>query len=187
MKFCPSTAADIQKYFRNSYVKFTELGDKLLYVHKVDNDEVFCLDKNDDVFVVELREDEPYEMSYTLPHRGLFLYNGGLYQLRRVPARQWRRGICNDNTVIQNMLTGKNHPISFDILEAFTEKPVYQQLSSWKGENLLLSQRFAILQTGAIFCDRLRIGNLEEGVAKVLPLFVQEVQKVAGTVPVIKV
>lgn len=187
MKFCPSTASDIQKYYRQTFVKFTELGDKLLYVQKVEMNEVLCVDSKDDAFVVELREDEPYEMNYTLPHRGLFLCEGGLYQLRRIPARQWRRGICSDNTLITNMLSGKNVPISFDILEAFTNKPVYQQLSAWKEDNMLLSQRFAVLNTGAIFCDRLSIGNMEKGRAVVQSLFAPEIKKVAGTTPVVAV
>ena len=91
MIFSPSNASDVKKYFVGTFVKFKELGEQILYIDRVTSDNVLCHDGNDNVFELVLDQDAPYEMQYSLPHRGMFEHMDSVFQLQRIPANFHRR------------------------------------------------------------------------------------------------
>lgn len=129
MIFSPSNANDVKKYFEGTFVKFKELGEQILYIDRVTSENVLCHDGKDNVFELVLDQEAPYEMQYSLPHRGMFEYMDSVFQLQRIPARQWKKGITGDNTRIIRMTDNKPMTIGFELLEAFTNKPAYTHIS----------------------------------------------------------
>ncbi len=128
MKFAPSTFSDIRKYFDSTYAKFAELGEKLLFIQRIREDAITAVDSAGDVYELVLEEAAPYEMTYTLPHRALFTHKGKAYMLQRIPARQYQRGINTSNTQIISVPDGKKMPLTWDLLDSFTNKQDYQLL-----------------------------------------------------------
>lgn len=162
MKFCASNSPDIRKYFENTFVKFAELGDKILFINRV-RESVLANDAEGNIYEVLLDDDLPYEMNYKLPHRGLFVYNNDVHILTRIPARQYKRGLCGDNTSIRNVMSGKAIRVDFNTLTAFTDKPAYLSLQEalfgkhvGKNPSVLLSSRIWYSPTKQTFY----IGNV---------------------------
>lgn len=135
MKFVPSNADDIRRYYEGTYVKLREFGDKLFQLTKVygnrDGDyEVVLTDSEDNVFSILLEEDEPYHMEFSLPHKACFAFSNSVYMLQRIPARQYKKGITGENTSITEVFTGQPLNLSFKRLEAFVQKMSYVPLNS---------------------------------------------------------
>jgi len=186
MKFAPSTYADIRKYFDSTYVKFAELGEKLLYIQRIRDDCIIAADSNGDVYELILEETAPYEMTYTLPHRALFTHKGKAYMLQRIPARQYQRGINTANTQIISVPDGKKQSLSWELLDAFTNKQDYQSLADAVfgkfGKEVLavpLSSRSMFdRRTQTIFFDRQGVASVEREGKKinVVSLFREEIE-----------
>lgn len=124
----PSTAQDIRKYFENTYIKIRGYGDTLFFVRRVREDVISGRDENDTEFELDLWEDSPFTLDYILPHRAVFQYGETALLLRRVPARQYFRGIHPDNTKLNSVNTGEEYPLGFDTLKAFVTKQQYVSL-----------------------------------------------------------
>jgi hypothetical protein len=187
MKFAPSTYADIRKYFEGTYVKFAELGEQLLYIQRIREDYILAADSKGNAYELVLEEDAPYEMTYTLPHRALFAYNGRAFMLQRVPARQYQRGINSANTQIISVPDGKKMSLSWELLDAFTNKQDYQLLAdavwgrfSKEVVSIPLSCRSMFdRRTQSIYFDRNAVCKIDREGKKVLvhSLFREEIQE----------
>lgn len=128
MIFVPSISSDIERYFLNTWVKFKEMGETLFFINRVRPDGIEGIYNNGEAFQLKMDEEAPYEMVYNLPTRGIFPYKNAVYHLCRIPAKQYRRGICSDNTQITNVFTGSVISITEAVLTAFTNKPTHTPL-----------------------------------------------------------
>lgn len=133
MMAVPSASADIERYYRNTYVKFKGFGDLLFYIQRVTPENITGVDENGDDFVLTLSEDAPYQLDYILPNRALFQYKDRVAMLQRIPARQYKRGLCPENVRIirpgvAESSNGGQIDISFDSLKVFVNKPQYRTL-----------------------------------------------------------
>lgn len=123
MLWIPDNWRDIQRYYQGTWVKFKEYGDELFFINRVDHKQVLGTDIDQKDFVLHLSDEYPYEMSYVLPHKSLFVHGEDkLMQLVRVPARQYRRGICEDNVRVVDMASCKPTTLHRDYLRSYTEK-----------------------------------------------------------------
>ena len=187
MKFAPSTYGDIRKYFDSTYAKFAELGEKLLFIQRIREDAITAVDSVGDVYELVLEEDAPYEMTYTLPHRALFAHKGRAYMLQRIPARQYQRGINTSNTQIISVPDGKKMSLTWDLLDAFTNKQDYQTLAdavfgkfAKEVVAVPLSQRSMFdRRVQHIYFDRQAVATLDRDAkkVKVVSLFKEEVEE----------
>jgi hypothetical protein len=187
MKFAPSTYADIRKYFDSTYAKFAELGEKLLYIKQIKQDSITATDSAGDVYELVLEEAAPYEMTYTLPHRALFAHKGRAYMLQRIPARQYQRGINTANTQIISVPDGKKQSLSWELLDAFTNKQDYQTLAEavfgkFNKEIIavpLSCRSMFDRRLQAIFFDRQQVANVSRDGKKIqtVSLFKEEVEE----------
>ncbi len=187
MKFAPSTYADIRKYFDSTYAKFAELGEKLLFIQRIREDAITAIDSAGDVYELVLEEDAPYEMTYTLPHRALFAHKGRAYMLQRIPARQYQRGINTSNTQIISVPDGKKMPLTWELLDSFTNKQDYQTLAdavfgkfAKEVTTVPLSQRSMFdRRMQHIYFDRQAVATLDRDAKKVrvVSLFKEEVEE----------
>ena len=133
MLFVPSVRSDIQKYYMNTFLKFKETGDLLLYLTGVDNYSITGQVEDGRDFKLYMAEDTPYEVDYILPHKSFFQYGQHAVMLQRIPAKQYFRGISPENTSVTYKKPGQEIPsplpLSFEILKAFVQKQKFLKLS----------------------------------------------------------
>ena len=173
MDFVHSNWRDIQKYYENTYVKFAEFGDKLFYIGYVGPDKVAGTDDENTAFELFLSDAVPYTVNYLLPHKAVFQWKDSVYLLQRIPARQYRRGLCSDNTMITNVATGTRLDIGFNSLKAFVGKPSYcsfNQAFTGKGKTkaVALSSRMTYLRTGWILIDSHKVAQYDFNSKKII-------------------
>lgn len=183
MLFTSSSAGDIEKYFRNTYTKFKDFGDKLFYIQKVNGEKVSGLDEDQEEFDLLLADDYPYEVDYVLPNRAVFQYKSSCFLLQRIPARQYKRGLCNDNVQIVETSSGEKRPLDFDVLKAFVTKQKYftfTEAISKKGKckaYALNSRMSFVAANGTVLCDLKKIGFCGDGKLYIHPLFIPEITR----------
>jgi hypothetical protein len=136
MQFAPKYREDISKYFKGTYVKLKEFGDQLFLIRSVDSLSVRGTHEEGE-FIIYLNDETPYEVDYILPHKSFFQYGSHAVQLRRVPDRQYFRGLCVSNTRLEYLRDGRlhQHDLGFPILKAFVTKPAFPNLRAAIGAN----------------------------------------------------
>jgi hypothetical protein len=194
MQFNSHNWEDIQRYYRHTYIKFKETGDTLFYVRDVRPDKVTGTDQDGTEFALHLNYDDPYEVDYILPNKSYFQYAKRACMLQRIPAKQYRRGICADNVRITGLSkTGGIVAIdvTFDTLKAFVSKQAFPSLNTvlmqkQKPLSVALSPRFAFVPVGGfLFCDQTCVAQVDTKTKKVTVLhniFMPEIKQfIEGT------
>ena len=162
MLFVPSAREDIRKYYLNTFLKFKETGDMLLYLTGVDNYAISGQVEDGRDFKLYLSEEEPYEVDYILPHKSFFQYKDKAMMLQRIPAKQYFRGISAENTAVMYKILGKGEPercgLTFELLKAFVQKQKFYTLSeaiqAEEMVSVVLSQRMMYMKSNkTIFID----------------------------------
>lgn len=191
MEFKPSCFRDIDKYYRNTWVKFKEFGEKLFHVRSVDPEVVTGVDEDGNEFVLHLVEEAPYTIDYVLPNRAIFTHRGEVMMLQRVPARQYQRGLSDGNTRIIAVPSGAKRALGVDVLKSFVNKQSFVSLKDalfGKGtqKSVVLSARMSFLRPAQfLYVDCTAVGdfNRETNTMKVDPLFLPEVQELIDQDP----
>lgn len=198
MKFCQENWKDIQKYFQGSYMKFPSFaGDVVHMVDRVDEDKVrgkFYAGGEIQPFEFALwsMEDEEHncpDVDFVLPIKSWFAGpNGEALFLYRNPSRQYRRGVCEDNTNVEELSYGEfeARSLTLPILTAYVGKqafPGFAGLAGRHGKSTVLSQRIAVSDSGMLYADKTKIGKVDFDKKLVFitePLFVPEVSALLG-------
>lgn len=202
MKFCTENSKDIQKYFQGAFVKFPGMAG-------VYGDGSECVGAGDIIHTVEqvtstmIRgkrregdEDVPYEFNlyseddapppeveFILPRKGFFNANGAAHMLYRIPARQYKRGVCSDNTAILKLTAGGNfdeQEVNIQVLTAYVEKQAYRGFGEHGLSSYAVSRRIAVAANNMIFIDRVRVGSVDfkdKAIVLGQPLFQQEIER----------
>lgn len=187
MEFTRSNHKDIERYFFGTWVKFEEFGDQLFFVLRVRHDHIAGVTDDGTDFILELYDDQPYIVNYVLPHKAVFQYGNRAAIIRRIPAKQYRRGLCADNTQVFYPDTQTPVELSKAVLLAYTNKQSYCSLSdafNTKGDkrtSTALSPRmWAARKTGYIYIDTTPVAfyNRENNNIQILKLlFVPEIKR----------
>lgn len=171
MLFSTANYEDIQRYYRCTYVKFKEMGERLFYIRDVSHHVVRGTDEDGTEFELYLNHDDPYEVDYVLPHKSYFQLAKRACMLQRVPAKQYRRGLCAENTRLTALgKTGNlvNVDIGFDALKAFVSKQAFPSIKTVltmknKPLSVALSPRFAfVTEPGLIVADQLTVATVDK-------------------------
>lgn len=187
MQLTSETWRDIQRYYVNTYVKLPELGEKLIYIYEVSASGIKFKDLAGEEGIIYLNNNDPYTLEYILPHKSNYQINGVCYNLSRIPAKQYYRGIHEQNCVIRQLTTtGEWKRASFtrDNLMSYVEKSPFVRLTTALKEGFAsaaLSNRFSWGIKGKIYCDQTIIGNLKDRIISVHPLFFEEITKLIHT------
>lgn len=189
MMFVPQFADDINKYYRNTFVKFKETGDTLYYIRDVSHRMIRGTDQDGTEFELYLSDEHPYEVDYVLPNKSFFQLSKSACLLQRIPAKQYRRGLCPENTRVTRIgKTGNlvSMDLSFDVLKAFVAKQSFPSLATVllqksKPISVALSPRFAYVpEVGLIVADTTPIAAIDKKEKTILMLhniFKPEVQE----------
>lgn len=191
MIFNSSNHEDINRYYRNTYVKFKETGDNLYYIRSVNSEVVRGTDQTGTEFELWLSDEHPYEVDYILPNKSYFQYKKRACMLVRVPAKQYQRGLSPNNTRINGLSrTGGTQALElgFDVLTEFVNKQAFPNLAAavlnkGKEHSIVLSPRFAYVpDIRAIYADNILIAEVSQDEKRVFvkhPIFRPEVEELA--------
>lgn len=191
MKFKQENWRDIQKYYQGTYVKFAEFGDTLHYIENVTQDEITGKDENKDDFVLYLHDSQEYVFEYLLPHKAVFQYGGDAYLLQRIPARQYKRGLCQENTSFTKVTSGERQSLSWQLMTAYTNKQKYFSLKEaiygkGKMRSLAVTNRMSYARgNDYLYVDNKVIAtfNRESKVLATIPLFFDDVKELIAQDP----
>jgi hypothetical protein len=185
----PSNWRDIQRYYEGTYVKFQEFGDTLFWIQRVRESEITGKNEDGEEFILHLHESAPYTLDYLLPSKAVFQKGDNAFMLQRVPARQYKRGLCADNVQILNLTNQEKQNIGFPLLKAFVNKQTYMSLEDaiWgkhtKRAVALSSRMWFDRPSGVLYADLYAIGsvNREVRIMQINPLFREEVRPLVTT------
>lgn len=178
---------DIDKYYRNTYVKLSNYAeynpdtpfdpDTLFFINKVKDDGIYGTIQNGDAFEVKFDEEDPLELAYPLPHKSYFQYANMACMLARIPARQYKRGISHENTKIVALKANGgigNIPVNANTLAVYVKKPMFTRLSVafQQGElygSVSLSPRMAYVPAlQQLYVDAVPVARLTEKKIKLI-------------------
>lgn len=196
MIFCSNNVSDLKRYFQNSFVKFPMAGEIVHYVDKVQSDGVRGRfygpdDKGNMVeqeFLFELHHDDGLQpdVQFIMPRKSYFNHEGKAHLLKRIPARQYHRGVTSENTSIVNLHTNGDFlgvNLKFAVLHAYVGKQAFPPIRRLDGGSVAISPRLAYAAAGNLYVDQIRIGSINHD-DKVIhlsnELFLPEVSVVAG-------
>jgi hypothetical protein len=173
---------DAKKYLQGTYVKFKETGDHIWHVDSVSPHEMICSDKNKEEVGIDLNIG--YNFEYILPRKAVFQYGASAVILYRIPARQWKKGLCKANTNF-SILTEEGSwllcPFDINPIEGFVNKPSYYSLSLAEStfkqdssfKSVALTPRISMCRTGKVFIDQILVAkaDLEKKELMCKPIF----------------
>jgi hypothetical protein len=171
MIFMSANYDDISRYYKSTYVKFKETGDKLFYIRHVTPVSVTGCDEDGTEFELFLGNDYPYEVDYILPRKSFFQANKRAILLQRIPAKQYQRGISTGNVRLTGLAkTGglSTHEIGFDLLKAFVTKQAFPRLdeaikNTARNVSVALSSRIAYVpDVGYFYVDTTVIAQVDK-------------------------
>lgn len=169
MIFNSSNVQDISRYYKNTFVKFKEHGDELFYIQNVDHYKITGTHESGEAFTLYLNDETPYEIEYILPHKSFFQYQGRAVMLQRIPAKQYHRGLCAENTQLM-FLEGRplTMDLGFEVLKAFVSKKHFSSLVAAVGDSeattLALSPRMMYHRgNGQLYVDFTPVATVNRG------------------------
>lgn len=164
---------DVKKYFEKTYVKFPALtGDTLWFIDRVTPEEmeVSSINKKEENIEYCIDLTTGYEMDFVFPKKTVYQYGDTAALLQRVPARQWKKGMCKANTGFSVLSENGWINGTFDahIIDGFINKPSYyfpyDALKKFKQENsslisAALTPRCSIDKRGVIWIDNVAVAK----------------------------
>jgi hypothetical protein len=142
----------------------------LVYVSNVNTKQVTFKDANGNEFYANVGANVDFEF---LPvNRAWYKTNKGMFFGQRIPARQWKRGVCTENTQLREVvgvalattvMTMRWHDAVFSVMQNPTnyKKQVDHYLASATEVNTPLSKHFAIVHTSLYFFSKV-VGTVDK-------------------------
>jgi hypothetical protein len=152
-------------------------GDELFYIRNVDAFKVTGEHESGEEFELYYSENNPVDVQFVIPRKSYFQYKNRACLLQRIPAKQYHRGMCSENTIIGSLgRTGSvtNHDLGFDLLKAYVAKqawPTFDKAVTSKGKllSVAMSPRFAYVpETKHIYVDHLPVARVEHPTKQVV-------------------
>lgn len=115
--------------------------------------------------------------------KGCYNYNDDVVFCRRIPARQWKRGICAANTRVTSLATGRNKDIDFGLIKMLfapvKESKNIERFCKTRNTDAALTSAIAVADSNVYVYDYC-VGQIKNKESIVLrnSLFVQEIQDV---------
>ena len=113
---------------------------------------------------LHVKVDSGIEFEFIPVDRGFFQVDEEVYYLERVPARQWKRGICNENTRPYS-LTDALHSCLANYLHIISKMYPINCSTAWRsskeGYPVALSKHFAISAANVLYFYNKEIGTVD--------------------------
>lgn len=176
-EFKSSEWRDFTQRYHNTYGWFEREGKPSLLVNvaEVNEERMVFIDKQGMKYTA--LADKGNIFSFIPVIRGMYKCKGEVTYILRTAARQYKRGICQDNTSIVSLYQGSQF-LDFKIIEDMLNTNVQEDIAKFKGglrDNVLLSNQFSIVG-GQVYLYNDVIGKIaKEHVELTSPLFMQEI------------
>lgn len=180
-EFKSGTVRDFSQRYVGTYGYFTTEKDKrriLVHLSEISHGDLTFSDDRGNTYTAKPDVGNIFEF---LPlTRKLILYKGNVVHISRKPARQWQRGVSENNTSLEYIATRRRLSLSFAVLKAaylneykYTSEAETDFLD--KEENsLLLSDTFALVGE-VVFLYNVKIGTVSgSAIELTTALFYQE-------------
>jgi hypothetical protein len=103
------------------------------------------------------------EFQFIPVNRGWFSSTSGeVYFLQRVPERQWKRGISQNNTRITNIDGMYSEKIGYNLLASIFN--LKETITYQAGKPFCISKHFAISQKGIVYFYTTRVGAIKDNI-----------------------
>lgn len=202
MIFSANNVSDLKRYFQGSYVKFPMSGELVHFVDRVESNmvrgrfygpnESGAMEEQE--FRFHLYSDEYMQANglvqpdvcYIMPRKSYFNHGSHAYLLRRIPARQYHRGVTSDNTSVLLLdYAGDFDPCSlkFDLLTSYVGKQAFPGFGPISDGSRAVSPRIAYTASGRVFVDMVRIGSINHADKEIVvnsDLFFPELTAIGG-------
>jgi len=183
MLACKENWKDIQKYYLNTYVKFSGEGDRIWFITKVNDQMILAKDSAGEEAFIELA-DSNFTLDYVLPKKAVYQYGENAACLYRLPQRMWKKGLSEENTQLQ--ILGNqwvNMPFNIGTIEGFVNKPGYYAFEDAKNQfnngsalqSCALSPRVSLTRKGGVFIDTVLVGRLSKSALSVKEIYISDV------------
>lgn len=152
---------DFQQRYLNTYGWYTkdDHSSVLVKVSKVTPEKVVFVDEFSTEYFALSNVGNIF--SFLPVQRGLYYYDGTIIYLARIPARQFKRGICQENTLLTNIKTMAHFYISHDLLKnvfGIASNPTIIKFKEAYTGDVLLNKVFAIVNKQVYLYNR-KIGE----------------------------
>jgi len=163
--------ADFRRRWEHSYVwlKMQQKScETLVLVRQVERDErkvgVLHLESADYGAITINLGSPDHSLSFRYPQSGVFQHGAFAAMFRRIPARQWKRGICTDNSYLDTTVrrvTGTRVALGLDSLKSAFEHKTYTKdealeiLNQRKARSVALRDNFSISLSPTVNKDHL--------------------------------
>ena len=175
-EFKSRTYGDFSQRYQGTYGWFQKPagGEILVKLIKVREESLKFQDKSGGEYTANA--DVGNVFSFLPTTKGAYLYGDGFVVVKRVPARQYKRGICDDNTTIYNPISFLNIPVGFEVLETvFTEN-----IPEYIPGKIFIADKVITFSPTAVWLYENKIGKVGDGGTVVLhdkfKVFQQEVE-----------
>lgn len=159
---------DFHARYHNTYGWILRPGRDKQFVKLLECDETELRFTLDDGMTHHVNVDSGVMFEFQQVERGFYRVNDDIWYLARVPARQWKRGICVANT--QLMLLDKSgkrwwvpEDRGFDTFKVILTTPQNYACTGSKYKHKLLSKHFCVTSAGHVYFYQQQIGNELEG------------------------
>lgn len=177
-----SNYRDFRQRYEGTYGNFAPEGKPPLMVmlQSVEESRVNFVDSKGAKYHVNADAGIPFEF-YPVDRRLANTAKGTVLYSSRRPARQWSRGVCDQNTTIMNLISQRGVNVSFDTLEVLYHpnknyNAVLQDYINGAREGVAIDDKFCIIREVVQLYDK-PIGVVDRTnvfTAKIHPMFKQE-------------
>lgn len=179
-EFTRNGAGDFSRRYQGTYGYFLSGEGKkvMVQVDQVGEEQVHFTDKNKNPYTANADRGNVFE--FIPVERGLYDCAADMIYVDRRPARQWKRGICNENTYLYSFSSGDNVSVVFNRLEAVFGGDKSNNLQDWlnkKRTGVAFNRQFGVWN-GLLYLYNRVIGKIVKDVFKVDPIFVQEMKDI---------
>lgn len=176
-----SNFEDFRKRYEGTYGNYSHKLDKPIMVRldTVQEGQVNFIDAKGGTYHTYADAGIPFEF-YPVERRVANTPTGNVLYCTRKTATQWRRGVCDNNTSVVNLVTNRTQAVNFATLACLYEPnkaydKALQVYLKREREGIALSDKFCLLRD-VVMLYNIPIGrfNIEEKTATVHSMFNQE-------------
>jgi predicted CopG family antitoxin len=145
-EFKGETWRDFQARYQGTYGWYQKASGQKLLVTLVEVDEHACKFVDADGGIFTALSDKGNNFQFIPVKRGIYRTHHGLVYCRRIPAKQYKRGIASGNTYIA-ALGGRQIKLDFKIIEEMFGEHDQQEVEKFKSgerQNVVFNNAFAI-------------------------------------------
>ncbi len=161
-EFKGAGASDFKQRYQGTYGWYVK-SDKSLHLVKLSSiGERACTGVDAAGMEYRFVADAGNEFSFLPVEKGLYLVDDEVILVTRKPARQWKRGLCSENTVFTNLSTGRNQAVDFRTVASIFTKDV--KAPEYKAGTDIVFRNYAAFVKDKVYVLELEVGTIKDKV-----------------------